>query len=128
MHDQGDEIAATLDRLHVGGWSVGDTAFHDVDRGGIIHVVIGSNGENQIRAEGATCREAWRRALCFTAHRMRDTLTLCPGVASTLTMSERMRPQVAVGECGCPETESGGGAASVAHRRRVTWPKAGGPS
>ena len=59
--DQDDEIAATA--LHVGGWSVGDTAFHDVDRGGIIHVVIGSNGENQIRAEGATCREAWRRAL-----------------------------------------------------------------
>jgi hypothetical protein len=24
MHDQGDEIAAALDRLHVGGWSVGD--------------------------------------------------------------------------------------------------------
>jgi hypothetical protein len=61
--DQGDEIAAALDQLHVGGWSVGDTAFHDVDRGGIIHVVIGSNGENRIRAEGATCREAWRRAL-----------------------------------------------------------------
>ena len=67
--DQGDEIAAALDRPHAGGWSVGDTAFHDVDRGGIIHVVIGSNGENQIRAEGATRPEAWRRALCFTAHR-----------------------------------------------------------
>jgi hypothetical protein len=62
MHDQGDEIAATLDRLHVGGWSVGDTAFHDVDRGGIIHVVIDSNGENQIRAEGATGSEGWRWA------------------------------------------------------------------
>jgi hypothetical protein len=49
--DQGDIIAAALDRPHVGGWSVGDTAFQDVDRGGIIHVVIGSNGENQIRAE-----------------------------------------------------------------------------
>jgi hypothetical protein len=59
--DQGDIIAAALDRLHVGGWSVGDTAFHDVERGGIIHVVIGSNGENQIRAEGATGSEAWRR-------------------------------------------------------------------
>ena len=45
-------------RLHAGGWSVGDTAFHDVAGGGLVHVVIGSNGENQIRAEGATCREA----------------------------------------------------------------------
>src|SRR5512144_2330851 len=44
--DQDNEIAAALDRLQVGGWSVGDTAFHDVDRGGIIHVVIGSNCEN----------------------------------------------------------------------------------
>jgi hypothetical protein len=61
--DQDDEIAAALDRLQVGVWSIGDTAFHDVDRGGIIHVVIGSNGENQIRAEGATRVEAWRRAL-----------------------------------------------------------------
>jgi hypothetical protein len=31
--------------------------------GGIIQVVIGSNGANQIRAEGATGSEAWRRAL-----------------------------------------------------------------
>jgi hypothetical protein len=62
MYDQSDEIAAALDRLHAGGWSVGDTAFY-VAGGGLVHVVIGSNGENQIRAEGATCREAWRRAL-----------------------------------------------------------------
>ena len=61
--DQGDIIAAAHDRLHAGGWSVGDTAFHDVAGGGLVHVVIGSNGENMIRAEGATCREAWRRAL-----------------------------------------------------------------
>jgi hypothetical protein len=47
--DRGDDIAATA--LHVGGWSVGDTAFHGVDRGGNIHVVTCSNGENQIRAE-----------------------------------------------------------------------------
>src|SRR5512135_2939574 len=59
--DQGDEIAAALDRLHAGGWSVGDAACSGP--GGIIHVVIGTNGENQIRAEGATCSEAWRRAL-----------------------------------------------------------------
>jgi hypothetical protein len=32
MHDQGDEITDALDRLHAGGWSIGDTAFHDVER------------------------------------------------------------------------------------------------
>jgi hypothetical protein len=62
---------------------VGDTAFHDVEDGGQVWVVIGTNGENRIRAEGATGSEAWRRALCFTAHRKRDTRALCPGVAST---------------------------------------------
>jgi hypothetical protein len=60
--DQGDEIANALDRLHAGGWSIGDTAFY-VEGGGLVHVVIGSNGENQIRAEGATRPKAWRRAL-----------------------------------------------------------------
>jgi hypothetical protein len=83
--DQDDEITAVLDRLHVGGWSVGDTAFHDVDRGGIIHVVIGSNGENMIRAEGATCREA---GTLFHSASDPDALTLCPGAASTQTMSQ----------------------------------------
>ncbi len=63
MHDQGDDIADALERLHAAGWSIGDTAFFDVERGGIVHVVIGSNGENQIRAEGKTVAEAWRRAL-----------------------------------------------------------------
>jgi hypothetical protein len=48
--DQGDEIADVLDQLHAGGWSVGDTAFHDVAGGGLVHVVIGTNDENQIRA------------------------------------------------------------------------------
>jgi hypothetical protein len=62
VQDQGDKIATALDRLHAGGWSVGDPAFY-VAGGGLVHVVIGSNGENQIRAEGATCREAWHRAL-----------------------------------------------------------------
>ena len=40
--DQGDEIADALDRLHAGGWSVGDTTFFDIERGGLVWVVIGS--------------------------------------------------------------------------------------
>ncbi len=63
QNDQGDEIAAALDRLHAGGWSVGDTAFFDVEDCGPVWVVTGSNGETIIRAEGATRPEAWRRAL-----------------------------------------------------------------
>jgi hypothetical protein len=59
--DQGDDIADALDQFHAGGWNVGDTAFY-VEGGGLVHVVIGTNGENRIRAEGAACREAWRRA------------------------------------------------------------------
>ena len=58
--NQGDEVAAALDRLHADGWNVGDTAFY-VEGSELVHVVIGSNGENQIRAEGATGLEAWRR-------------------------------------------------------------------
>ena len=42
-----------------GGWNVGDTAFFDVEDGGPVWVVAGTNGESQIRAEGAY-HEAWR--------------------------------------------------------------------
>ena len=66
MHNQGSESTNALDWLHADGWSISDTAFY-VAGGGLVHVVIGSNGENQIRAEGATCREAWRRALDHAA-------------------------------------------------------------
>jgi hypothetical protein len=55
MHDQSDNIADSLDRLHAGGWSIGGAVFHDIE--------TGTNGENMIRAEGATGAEAWRRAL-----------------------------------------------------------------
>ena len=54
--DRGDDIAAVLDRLHAGGYSIGDTAFFVVG-GGLAHAVTGSNGETMIRAEGATCAE-----------------------------------------------------------------------
>jgi hypothetical protein len=68
--DQGDIIAAALDRLHAGGWSVGDTAFHDVEGGGLVHVVTGSNGANMIRARRAPrCNvgrstRPWRAGCC----------------------------------------------------------------
>ena len=55
--DRGDDIAAALDRLHAGECSIGDTAFF-VEGGGLVHVATGSNGENMIPAEGATCSEA----------------------------------------------------------------------
>jgi len=54
--------ADAIDQLHASGWSVGDTAF--VGEGGsLVWVVTGHNGENVIRAEGATYREAWAAAV-----------------------------------------------------------------
>jgi hypothetical protein len=41
---------------------IGETAFFDVERV-VVHVVTGTNGENQILAEGKTAAEAWCRAL-----------------------------------------------------------------
>jgi len=55
-------IEESLDRLHRSGWSVGDVAFH-AEGSGLAWVVVGTNGENKIRAEGATAREAWFRAV-----------------------------------------------------------------
>jgi hypothetical protein len=51
-----------LSRLHRAGWSIGDVAFRD-DEGRLVWLVSGSNGENLIRAEGATRDEAWGRAI-----------------------------------------------------------------
>jgi hypothetical protein len=47
--------------LHRSGWSIGDTAFQVGDV--LVWLVTGSNGENMIRAEGATRAEAWHRAV-----------------------------------------------------------------
>jgi hypothetical protein len=44
------------------GWSIGDAAFVGAS-GERVWVVSGRNGENLIRAEGATQDEAWRLAL-----------------------------------------------------------------
>jgi hypothetical protein len=60
--DDADPIDEALDRLHRAGWSIGDVAFRD-GAGGLLWIVSGSNGENLIRAEGATRSEAWIRAV-----------------------------------------------------------------
>ena len=67
--DQGDNITAAIDRLHAGGWSIGDTAFHNIENGRVVWVVSSTNGESMIRAEGATWRGGGHSIL---AHRMRD--------------------------------------------------------
>jgi hypothetical protein len=87
--DQVDEIADVLDQLHAGGWNVGDTAFFDVEDGGPVWVVTGTNGENMIRAEGATCVEAGAR-FSRIGCAMVDPVPPARGAASTLTMSERI--------------------------------------
>jgi hypothetical protein len=51
---------AALIRLHRAGWTVGDTAFSGPR--GTTWVVSGSNGENLIRAFGATPAAAWSEA------------------------------------------------------------------
>jgi hypothetical protein len=43
-------------RLHHAGWSIGETG------GAGVWLVIGSNGENVIKAEGKSQAEAWYRA------------------------------------------------------------------
>jgi hypothetical protein len=56
-----EEVAEVLEALHRAGWSIGETAFAAVD-GSRVWVVSGHNGENQIRAEGASALEAWQEA------------------------------------------------------------------
>ena len=55
---------ATVDesfaRLHRAGWSVGDVRVLTV--AGPSWLVSGTNGENEVRARGATQAEAWHRA------------------------------------------------------------------
>ncbi len=49
-------VDETFARLHLAGWSIGETG------GAHVWLVIGSNGENRICAEGRTQAEAWHRA------------------------------------------------------------------
>jgi hypothetical protein len=51
-----------LDRLRRAGWTIGDTAFR-LDDGRLVWLVSGQNGENLIRAEGATSAETWLAAV-----------------------------------------------------------------
>jgi hypothetical protein len=51
----------SLIRLHRSGWTIGDTTFSDGD--GLVWLITGLNGENCIRAEGATQAEAWHKAV-----------------------------------------------------------------
>src|SRR5262249_54033562 len=53
MYIQTQAQAEDLAALRRACWSVGDTAFA-IDSGGLVWVVSGHNGENLIRAEGAT--------------------------------------------------------------------------
>jgi hypothetical protein len=41
-------IDDALSQLHAAGWSIGDTALYDVEHGGLVRVVLGSNGENPL--------------------------------------------------------------------------------
>lgn len=52
-----------VDQLHRAGWNIGSAAFTDRAGEGLAWIVSGSNGENRIRAEGATAAEAWAAAL-----------------------------------------------------------------
>ena len=64
-HHQADEPRtsdASLASLHRAGWTIGDAAFGGIGPG-LVWLVSGSNGENLIRAQGATRDEAWDRAV-----------------------------------------------------------------
>jgi hypothetical protein len=61
MNDAPD-TADSYKRLHRSGWSMGSTAFAG-PTGHTWLLVYGRNGENQVRAEGATEVEAWQRAV-----------------------------------------------------------------
>ncbi len=52
-----------IEQLHRAGWSIGITAWTNGAGEGPTWIVSGSNGENQIRAEGATAAEAWQATL-----------------------------------------------------------------
>jgi hypothetical protein len=60
--DLDDDSRPSDEALHRAGWSIGDTACHG-GAGWVTWLVWGSNGENLIRAEGATRDEAWGRAV-----------------------------------------------------------------
>jgi hypothetical protein len=50
-----------LDAFHRAGWTINDTAIHNAV-GRLVWIAWGRNGENWVRAEGATSAEAWLAA------------------------------------------------------------------
>ncbi len=60
--DQSSELDRIVRRLHLAGWSCGGVVVRAAD-GSPAWLVTGTNGENLIRAEGATQAEVWRLAL-----------------------------------------------------------------
>jgi hypothetical protein len=57
-----EDVAEAIIALNRAGWSIGDAAFVGAS-GERVWIVSGRNGENLIRAEGATEAEPWRRAV-----------------------------------------------------------------
>ncbi|SIN69983.1 hypothetical protein SAMN05444166_0224 [Singulisphaera sp. GP187] len=57
-----EDVAEAIIALKRAGWSIGDAAFVG-ESGERVWVVSGYNGENLIRADGATQAEAWHRAI-----------------------------------------------------------------
>jgi hypothetical protein len=61
MTTDAEDIAEAFNRLKRAGWSIGDAGL--ATEGGLVWVVAGRNGENVIRAEGASQAAAWREAV-----------------------------------------------------------------
>jgi hypothetical protein len=62
MTANAEDITEAFDRLKRAGWSIGEAARLSRD-GGLVWLVSGRNGENVIRAEGASQAAAWREAV-----------------------------------------------------------------
>src|SRR5512135_2472193 len=59
--DRGN-VAALVEQIEQAGWSIGDVALRG-EGGGLIWIVLGRCGSDLLMVSGATCSEAWRRAL-----------------------------------------------------------------
>ena len=55
-------VVAIVEQLQQAGWSIGDVALRG-EGGGLVWIVLGRRGSDLLMVSGATCREAWRRAL-----------------------------------------------------------------
>ena len=55
-------VEESLAPLHRSGWTIEDCAVLDMSKG-VVWIVTGRNGKNQIRTEGPTARWAWWYAI-----------------------------------------------------------------